>query len=100
METNFEHRFAKSLYLISTSNGEDANRDTLGAVQNQYNRRLDKAVAYNEDTAHNIRIAYVYSLPVGRGQAFLSNMPKVRTPEVAGQFGYAVEFRVIPDIAP
>ena len=85
LETSFEHRFAKGLYmmatytfckLISTSNGEDANRDTLGAVQNQYNRRLDKAVAYNEDTPHNIRIAYVYSLPVGRGKALLGNMPK------------------------
>src|SRR6266487_4946595 len=85
LETSFEHRFSKGLFLvanytfcklISTSNGEDANRDTLGAVQNQYNRRLDKAVAYNEDTPHNFRIGYVYELPVGRGQAYLSHMPK------------------------
>ena len=53
------------LQLISTSNGEDANRDTLGAVQNQYNRRLDKSVAYNEDTPHNFHIGYSYDLPIG-----------------------------------
>ena len=86
LETSLEHRFAKGLYviatytfckLISTSNGEDANRDTLGAVQNQYNRRLDKAVAYNEDTPHNIRLAYSYDLPIGKGKALLNNIPKV-----------------------
>ncbi len=86
LETSFEHRFAKGLYLmatytfcklISTSNGEDANRDTLGAAQNQYNRRLDKAVAYNEDTPHNIHIGYIYDLPVGKGKAFLNSMPTV-----------------------
>src|SRR5215831_15862004 len=86
LETSFEHRFDKGLYLIfnytfckllSTSNGEDANRSTLGAVQNQYNRRLDKAVAYNEDTPHNFRIGWTYDLPIGRGKAWLSNMPKV-----------------------
>ena len=86
LETSLEHRFSKGLYLIfnytfckliSTSNGEDANRDTLGAVQNQYNRRLDKSVAYNEDTPHNFRIGYTYDLPIGRGKAWLSHMPKI-----------------------
>ncbi len=92
LETSFEHRFGQGLYLmatytfcklISTSNGEDANRDTLGAVQNQYNRRLDKAVAYNEDTPHNIHIGYVYDLPIGKGKALLGNMPKL----LEGVFG-------------
>ena len=92
LETSFEHRFGSGLYLmatytfcklISTSNGEDANRDTLGAVQNQYNRRLDKSVAYNEDTPHNIHIGYVYSLPIGKGKALLGNMPKL----LEGAFG-------------
>jgi hypothetical protein len=81
LESSFEHRFSRGLFLmfsytfcklISTSNGEDANRDTLGAVQNQYNRRLDKSVAYNEDTPHNFRVSYIYDLPIGRGkQRFL-----------------------------
>src|SRR5204862_2639166 len=69
----FSYTFAK---LISTSNGEDANRDTLGAVQNQYNRRLDKSVAFNEDTPHNFRVSYIYELPVGRGKRFFSRMPR------------------------
>lgn len=85
LETSFEHRFSKGLYmmatytfckLISTTNGEDANRSTLGAAQNQYNRRLDKSVAYNEDTPHNIRLSYVYDLPIGKGKALLGNMPR------------------------
>ena len=86
LETSFEHRFSHGLFLmfsytfcklISTSNGEDANRDTLGAVQNQYNRRLDKSVAYNEDTPHNFRVSYIYDLPIGRGKPFLSGMPRI-----------------------
>ena len=52
-------------------------------MQNQYNRRLDKAVAYNEDTPHNIHLGYTYDLPIGKGKALLANMPKV----VNGVFG-------------
>jgi len=83
LETSFEHRFSSGLYLlasytfaklISTTNGEDANRTSLGAVQNQYNRRLDKAVA-SQDTPHNLRASYVYDLPIGRGRRFLGTMP-------------------------
>ena len=81
LESSFEHRFSKGLFamvsytwakLISGSNGEDANRNSDGAVQNQYNRRADKAVA-NQDTPHNLRMSYVYDLPFGKGQRFLSN---------------------------
>ncbi|MDQ2946044.1 MAG: hypothetical protein M3Y27_08900, partial [Acidobacteriota bacterium] len=83
LETSFEHRFNRGLFvlfsytfckLISGSNGEDANRTSDGAVQNQYNRLLDKAVA-SQDTPHNIRLSYVYELPFGRGKAFLGQMP-------------------------
>lgn len=83
LETSFEHRFSHGLYLlasytfaklISTTNGEDANRTSLGAVQNQYDRRADKAVA-SQDTPHNLRISYIYELPVGRGKSFLPNLP-------------------------
>ena len=73
LEASHEHRSSQGLYmlvsytfakLISTSNGEDANRTSLGQVQNQYNRRLDKAVA-SQDTPHNLRVSYIYDLPVG-----------------------------------
>jgi hypothetical protein len=82
LETSFEHRFNHGLYmiasytfckLISGSNGEDANRTSDGAVQNQYNRRLDKAVA-SQDTPHNLRLSYVYELPVGKGKPLLGHM--------------------------
>jgi hypothetical protein len=85
LEASFEHRFSHGLYLlttytfaklISTTNGEDANRTSLGAVQNQYNRRNDKAVA-SQDTPHNLRISYIYELPFGRGKRFLAGMPRV-----------------------
>ncbi len=81
LESSFEHRFDHGLFvlvsytfakLISGSNGEDANRTSDGQVQNQYNRRLDKAVA-SQDTPHNIRISYVYELPFGRGKRFLGH---------------------------
>ena len=85
LEASYDHRFSKGLFmlvsytfakLISTSNGEDANRTSLGQVQNQYNRRLDKAVA-SQDTPHNLRISYIYDLPIGHGRKFLGNMPAV-----------------------
>jgi hypothetical protein len=85
LETSFEHRFSKGLFLlasytfaklISTTNGEDANRTSLGAVQNQYDRRADKAVA-SQDTPHNLRVSFTYDLPFGKGKKFLSNMPGV-----------------------
>ena len=81
LEASVEHRFDKGLFmlvsytfakLISGSNGEDANRTSDGNVQNQYNRRLDKAVA-SQDTPHNLRISYVYELPFGKGQKFLGH---------------------------
>ncbi|MDQ6701221.1 MAG: TonB-dependent receptor [Acidobacteriota bacterium] len=81
LEASFEHRFEHGLYviasytfckLISGSNGEDANRTSDGNVQNQYNRRLDKAVA-SQDTPHNLRLSYVYELPFGKGKRFLGH---------------------------
>jgi len=85
LEASWEHRFDKGLFalvsytfckLISTTNGEDANRTSDGAVQNQYNRRLDKAVA-SQDTPHNLRISYVYDLPIGKGMKWLNQMHPV-----------------------
>lgn len=82
LETSFEHRFHRGLFvlvsytfckLISGSNGEDANRTSDGAVQNQFNRRLDKAVA-SQDTPHNLRLSYVYELPIGKGKPLLGRM--------------------------
>ncbi|MBI2689215.1 MAG: TonB-dependent receptor [Acidobacteria bacterium] len=91
LETSFEHRFNKGLFLlvsytfaklISGSNGEDANRTSDGAVQNQYNRRLDKAVA-NQDTPHNLRFSYVYELPFGKGRKWMTRV----NPVIEGALG-------------
>ncbi|MBM3784172.1 MAG: hypothetical protein FJW30_07410 [Acidobacteria bacterium] len=79
LEASYEHRFSKGLFmmasytfakLISGSNGEDANRASDGAVQNQYNRRLDKAVA-SQDTPHNLRVSYVYDIPFFKNNRYL-----------------------------
>ena len=102
LETSFEHRFSKGLYslvsytfckLISTTNGEDANRSSDGMVQNQYNRRGDKAVA-SEDTPHNLKISFVYDLPIGKGRPWMNSMNPVLNGilgnwKVSGIFVYA-----------
>ena len=92
METSFEHRFNRGLFLlvsytwcklISGSNGEDANRTSDGAVQNQYNRQLDKAVA-NQDTPHNLRVSYVYDLPFGKGRKWMTKANSVADAVLGG----------------
>ncbi len=85
LEASLEHRFAHGFYAmitytyaktINNTDGEDSDRQDTNAVQNPFNRRLDKAVS-DQDTRHNLRLAYVYELPVGRGKTYLSNMPKL-----------------------
>ncbi|MCX6602565.1 MAG: carboxypeptidase regulatory-like domain-containing protein, partial [Acidobacteria bacterium] len=92
LETSFEHRFNRGLFLlvsytwcklISGSNGEDANRTSDGAVQNQYNRQLDKAVA-NQDTPHNLRVSYVYDLPFGKGRKWMTKANSVADAVLGG----------------
>ena len=60
------YTFAK---LISNTDGEDANRGD-GQGQNQYNRKLDKAISI-QDTPQNAAVMYVYELPFGRGKKWL-----------------------------
>jgi hypothetical protein len=78
LETSFEHRFASGLYMmasytfcktLSTVDSEYQYAG-FGPAQNQYNRSLDKSVSF-EDTPHNLRISYVYELPVGKGKRWL-----------------------------
>ncbi len=84
LEASFEHRFKNGLYVISNytfaktiNNADNENSDggDSGTVQDPFNRRLDKAVS-DQDTRHNLRIAYVYELPIGKGKAFWNHMPK------------------------
>jgi len=78
LEISFEHRFSKGIFLmasytfaklISNTDGEDANRGD-GQGQNQYNRKLDKAISI-QDTPQNAAVMYVYELPFGRGKKWL-----------------------------
>jgi hypothetical protein len=47
-----------------------------GGTQNPYNHKAEKAVS-NEDIPNNFVISYLYDLPIGHGQKFLSHTPKV-----------------------
>jgi hypothetical protein len=81
-EASFEHRFEHGLYMIASytfakilSNSSDEG-GTSQPAQNQYNLRAEKAVAA-ADTPHNLRVSYVYELPIGKGQKLLSRMHPV-----------------------
>ena len=83
LETSFEHRFGRGLFLmatytwcklISTTDDEGGSSVAGYFAQNQYNQRAEKSVG-SQDTPHNLRLAYVYELPVGRGKKWLSGMP-------------------------
>ena len=85
LEATLEHRFNRGLYAlisytwaktINNTDGEDSDDSDTAAVQDPFNKRLDKAVS-DQDTRHNLRFAYVYELPVGKGKPFLSHMPKL-----------------------
>src|SRR5215831_13728605 len=82
LEASFEHRFSMGLYLLTSytfqktlSNSADES-GTAAPAQNQYNLRAEKAVAA-QDTPHNLRVSYVYELPVGKGKKYLSGIPSV-----------------------
>ena len=82
LEASLEHRFDHGLYMMVSytfakilSNSSDEG-GTGQPAQNQYNLRAEKAVAA-ADTPHNLRISYVYDLPIGKGHRFLSNMHPV-----------------------
>ena len=80
-EATLEHRFSKGLFILSSYTfskligNVDSEIGNQAGSQNTYNRRLDKAVS-PADRPHTLSIASVYDLPVGRGKAFASSMPK------------------------
>ncbi|MBO0797327.1 MAG: TonB-dependent receptor [Blastocatellia bacterium] len=78
LETSIEHRFSQGLFLMASYtfakmiSNTDSEGGRGGAVQNQYNQALDKSVGIN-DTPHNAALMYVYELPFGRGQRWMSH---------------------------
>jgi hypothetical protein len=83
LETSFEHRFDHGLYMLATYTfcKTIANVDSeyqfagYGPAQNTYNQALEKSVSF-QDTPHNIRLAWVYALPIGKGKKLLGSAPR------------------------
>ncbi len=87
LEAKLERRFHNGLNVLAsytfskTLTDADAIQpyySTLqnqGGTQNPYDHKAEKAVS-NEDIPQNFVLSYVYELPVGRGKALASNMPK------------------------
>jgi hypothetical protein len=84
LELSMEERFGHGLYmlvsytfckLLTNADGDKVLNNGAGPAQNTYNIAAEKAVGA-QDTTQNLRISYVYDVPVGKGQSFLHNMPK------------------------
>ena len=61
--------------------GFNGNGDVV--TQNAYDRRADKALS-NQDVPHNLVMAYVYDLPVGKGKKLLANANSLAQNVVGG----------------
>jgi hypothetical protein len=75
MQVKFSHRYSAGLtvqasYVLSKIL-TDADGQTSGMPEDQYNRRLEKSIA-SYDQTHVVKLNYVYELPFGKGKRFLS----------------------------
>ena len=79
-----EKKFSKGLVLLMSFTGGKLIEDTsqtvafLGAApthQNIYDLRSDRSLA-SQDVSRRMVLSYIYSLPVGRGQAFGTNLKR------------------------
>jgi hypothetical protein len=87
MEAKLERRFRNGLNLLASYTWSKTMTDadsiqpffaTLlgqGGTQNPYNLKAEKAVS-NQDVPNNFVVSYLYTLPIGHGQKFLSHTPK------------------------
>jgi len=76
MQVKFSHRYSAGLtvqasYVLSKILS-DADGQTSGMPEDQYNRRLEKSIA-SYDQTHVVKLNYVYELPFGKGRRFLSS---------------------------
>jgi len=84
LEASFEHRFDRGLYMLAsytfckTISNVDSEYQYAGygPAQNTYNQALEKSVSF-EDTPHNLRVAWVYELPFGKGKKLLNSGPGI-----------------------
>jgi hypothetical protein len=69
-------RYASSLvvdasYVLSKMFTDSDSAWGSGAAANHFNRRLDKALS-GSDRTHDVKLNYVYELPIGRGRKWLN----------------------------
>ncbi|MCC6540199.1 MAG: TonB-dependent receptor, partial [Bryobacterales bacterium] len=84
VQARVEKRFSRGLTLLASFTGGKLIEDTSQTVgflgpapthQDVYNRRASRSLA-SQDVNRRLVLSYVYDLPIGRGKAFASNMPK------------------------
>ena len=76
MQVKFSHRYSGGLtvqasYVLSKIL-TDADSETSGMPEDQYDRALEKSIA-SYDQTHVVKLNYVYELPFGKGRHFLAS---------------------------
>jgi hypothetical protein len=83
----FQAAYTWSKLISNTQGGNPALGGFTGngdvGTQNEFDRRADKAIS-PDDIPHRLVISYVYALPVGRGQHFLSNASGITNAVLGG----------------
>ncbi|MGH9845708.1 MAG: TonB-dependent receptor domain-containing protein, partial [Blastocatellia bacterium] len=91
---NANYAYAKAMTDVALNGYE------IGFQQNQYNRRLERA-ADSSVRKHQLRFSYIYELPIGRGKALFSEMPRVANAVLGGwQFNGITTILSGPRISP
>ncbi len=76
MELKLNKRYSSGLtlqtsYVLSKSLTDSDNYSSTPTSMDAYNLRLEKSIA-GFDQTHNVKLAYVYELPFGKGKQYLS----------------------------
>lgn len=79
---DFNYTLAKSIDLTSSAESDFAN-GSYAVLLNPYNAGLNKAVS-DFDIRHSVNGFLVYQLPIGKGQRFGTNLPKLANALVGG----------------
>jgi hypothetical protein len=90
LTADFNYTFSKSLDIGSGSeHSNEQSTDAFGGtgIQNSWNPKLNKSVS-DFDTRHLITIDWVYSIPVGRGKAYLGNSSRI-TDAILGEWQFS-----------
>jgi hypothetical protein len=77
MELKLNKRYSAGLtlqasYVLSKALTDSDNYSSTPTSMDAYNLKLEKSIA-GFDQTHNVKLAYVYDLPFGKGKAFLNS---------------------------